>query len=39
MAEYEIIGSHHELSGHEFKQALRVGDKQGSLVCCSSWSH
>ena len=23
MAEYEIIGSHHELSGHEFKQALR----------------
>ena len=37
MAEYEIIGSHHELSRHEFKQALRVGDRQGSLVCCSPW--
>ena len=21
--------------GHEFEQALRVGDGQGSLVCCS----
>jgi hypothetical protein len=26
-----------ELDGHEFKQALGVGDRQGSLVCCSSW--
>ena len=23
--------------GHEFEQALRVGDGQGSLVCCSPW--
>ena len=23
--------------GHEFEQALRVGDGQGSLVCCNSW--
>ena len=24
--------------GHEFEQALGVGDGQGSLVCCSPWS-
>ena len=23
--------------GHEFEQALRVGDGQGSWVCCSPW--
>ena len=23
--------------GHEFEQALGVGDGQGSLVCCSPW--
>ena len=28
---------HHRLDGHEFEQALRVGDGQGSLVCCSQW--
>ena len=30
-----MIGWHHRLDGHEFEQALRVGDGQGSLVCCS----
>ena len=25
--------------GHEVKQALRVGDGQGSLACCSPWGH
>ena len=25
--------------GHEFEQALGVGDEQGRLACCSSWSH
>ena len=25
------------LNGHEFEQALAVGDGQGSLVCCSLW--
>ena len=25
------------LDGHEFEQALRVGEGQGSLVCCSPW--
>ena len=28
---------HHLLNGHEFEQALEVGDGQGSLVCCSPW--
>ena len=30
-----MIGWHHQLDGHEFEQALGVGDGQGSLVCCS----
>ena len=25
------------LDGHEFEQALGVGNGQGSLVCCSPW--
>ena len=25
--------------GHEFEQALGVGDEQGSMVYCSSWDH
>ena len=25
------------LYGHEFEQAPRVGDGQGSLACCSLW--
>ena len=33
----EMVGWHHQLDGHEFEQALGVGDGQGSLVCCSSW--
>ena len=35
--EYEVVGWHHQLNGHEFEQALGVGDAQGSLVCCSPW--
>ena len=35
MAEDERIGLHHLLDGHEYNQALRVGDGQGSLACCS----
>ena len=30
-----MVGWHHRLSGHEFEQALRVGEGQGSLACCS----
>ena len=33
----EMVGWHHQLDGHEFEQALRVGDGQGSLGCCSPW--
>ena len=39
MTEDEVVGWHHRLDGHEFEQALGVGDGQGSLVCCSSWGH
>ena len=37
--EDEMVGWHHQLDGHEFEQALGVGDGQGSLVCCSPWGH
>ena len=30
-----MVGWHHQLKGHEFAQALGVGNGQGSLVCCS----
>ena len=33
----EIVWWHHWLDGHEFEQALGVGEGQGSLVCCSPW--
>ena len=33
----ELVGWHHRLDGHEFEQALGVGDGQGSLMCCSPW--
>ena len=39
MTEDEMIGCHHWLDGHEFEQALGVGDGQGSLACCSPWGH
>ena len=35
--EYEMVGGHHWLNGHEFEQAPGVGDGQGSLACCSLW--
>ena len=37
MTEDEMVGWHHQLDGHEFEQALGIGDRQGSLVCCSPW--
>ena len=37
--EGEMVGWHHWLDGHEFEQALGVGDGQGSLACCSPWGH
>ena len=37
--EDERVGWHHRLNGHEFEQALGVGDGQEGLVCCSPWGH
>ena len=38
MTQDETVGRHHQLNGHEFEQALGVGDEQGSLVCYrDSW--
>ena len=37
MTEDKIVGWRHQLDGHEFEQALGVGDGQGSLVCCNLW--
>ena len=39
MTEDEMVGCHHWLNGHEFEQALGVGDGQGGLACCSPWGH
>ena len=37
MAENEMVGWHHQLSGHEFGWTPGVGDGQGGLACCGSW--
>ena len=37
MTEDEIVGWHHRLNGHEFAQALGLGDGQGGQVCCCPW--
>ena len=37
--EEEMVGWHHQLDGHEFEQALVVGDGQGSLAFYSPWGH
>ena len=37
--EDEMVGWHHQFDGHEFEQAPGVVDGQGSLECCSPWSH
>ena len=39
MTEDEMVGWHHWFNGHEFEQALEVGDGQGSLACCSPWGY
>ena len=38
MTEDEMAGWHHQLDGCEFKWAPGVGDGQGGLACCDSWS-
>ena len=36
-AEYEMVGRHHCLNGHEFVQTPGDSEGQGSLACCSPW--
>ena len=36
--EDEMAGWHHWLDGRESERTLGVGDGQGGLVCCDSWS-
>ena len=36
-SEDEMVGWHRRLDGHEFEQALGIGDEQGSLEWCSPW--
>ena len=35
MTEGELVGWHHRLKGHEFEEALGVGDGQRSPECYS----
>ena len=35
--EAKMVGWRHRLNGHEFEQALWVGDGQANLVCYSPW--
>ena len=37
MTEDEMVGWHHQLNGHEFKQTLGDTEGQGNLKCCSPW--
>ena len=39
MTEEEMVGRHHQLSGHEFEQAPGDSKGQGSLGCCRPWGH
>ena len=37
MTEDEMVGCHHQLSGHEFEQTPGDGEGQGNLASCSLW--
>ena len=39
MTENVTVGWHHQFDGHEFEQALDVGDGEQSLACCSPRGH
>ena len=39
VTEDELIGWHHQLTGHEFEQSPGDSEGQGSLVWCSPWGH
>ena len=37
MTEDEMVGWHHQLNGHEFRQTPGDSEGQQSLACCSQW--
>ena len=37
MTEDELVGWHHQVSGHDFEQTLGDSEGQRSLTCCSPW--
>ena len=39
MTEDEMVGWHHRLDGHEFKQTPGDSEGQESLACCSPRGH
>ena len=39
MTKNETVGWHHQLNGHDFEQIPGDSEGQGSLACCSPWSH
>ena len=39
MTEDEMVAWPHRLDGHQFQEALGVGDGQEGLVCCSPCGH
>ena len=39
MTEDKMVRWHHRLNGHAFGWTLEVGDGQGGLACCGSWSY
>ena len=39
VTEDEMVGWHHRLNGHEFKQTLGGSEGLGSLAYCSPWGH
>ena len=39
MTEDKMVGWHHQFNGHEFEQALRDGEGQRRLACCSPGGH
>ena len=37
VTEGEVVGWHHQFSGHEPRQTLGDGEEQGDLACSSPW--
>ena len=39
MTEDKMVRQNHRFNRHEFEQTLGDSEGQGSLECCSPWSH